>query len=177
MIEWLASYLATRIRSVIPEHASGHAVLQYGLIIIINLFITLTLALFIGGMMNELSDTLIGILTFALLRAISGGFHLNTSIGCMILSVCIFTIIPLFSLSEEATVVLSLISLILFLILAPANLANQSRISPKHYPVLKVMSCLLVVLSYFVSSSVSSVITLAVFIQALSLISPDFERR
>ena len=167
MIERLAARMANSIYTHAEDSAASVPVLKYALIIIMDFLLVTSLSLVLGAFTGKLAETAIGMLCFLVLRAISGGYHLNTSVGCVILSTSISVLIPHIPLTSTAANIIASTSVVLFIIFAPANLQNQSRIPSRLYPTLKVVSSVIVISSFFIKSDV---ITMAIFIQALSLI-------
>lgn len=167
MIDRLAGRLAVVLHHHSQDTSISLPVLKYGLIIVLDSVIIVSLSLILGGMTGKLQETAIGMGVFLLFRAISGGHHLNTSMKCIILSTFLSVSIPHIPLHESASVIITIISTILFAVYAPSNLQKQSRIPRAYYPLLKAASTALVAGSYMLNKEV---ITLSIFIQAVSLI-------
>lgn len=167
MIEKLAGKLAKNLHHYAEEPLISISVLKYGLTIVINTIFVVSLSLTLGGLTGKLLETAIGIGCFLILRACSGGHHLNTSTACILLSTLISVTIPHVSLHEISIIMISLISIALFMIYSPSNLQRQSRIPSRYYPLLKVISTALAVGGLLLGMEV---ITVSIFIQALSLI-------
>lgn len=167
MIEKLASIVAVSIYRHAKQKSIRVAILKYGLIIVFDAVLIVALSLTIGGITGKLLETAIGIVCFLVLRAVSGGHHLNTSTSCILLSTFISASIPHIPLHGSLFVILTLLSILLFSIYSPSNLQKQSRIPPEYYPFLKILSIVMVAGSYLLQMEV---ITLAVFVQAISLI-------
>lgn len=167
MIEKLAGNFAKTIHHYAQEPLISVPVLKYGLIIVINTIFVVSLSLTLGGLTGKLLETAIGMGCFLILRALSGGYHLNTSAACILLSTFISVTIPHISLNETSIIIISLISISLFIIYSPSNLQRQSRIPSRYYPLLKVSSTALAIGGLLLGIEV---ITLSILIQALSLI-------
>lgn len=167
MIERLADILAVSIYRHAAQPSISIPILKYGLIVVIDTALILALSLTLGGITGKLMETAVGIICFLVLRAISGGYHLNTSTACTILSTFIAVSIPHIPLKESQFEIITLISVLIFIVYSPSNLEKQSRIPSKYYPLLKVISIIMAAGSYLVKMEV---VTLAVLIQSLSLI-------
>ncbi|QYR21623.1 accessory gene regulator B family protein [Paenibacillus sp. sptzw28] len=167
MIERFAERLAFSINHHAQDSSSSVKVLTYGIIMLLDFLFILVLSLTIGALTGKFIETAIGMGCFLLLRSISGGYHFNTSMSCILFSTFVSVTIPHVALSSGVTLILYVISILLFVIYSPSNLQNQSRIPSKYYPALKWISVGIVVASFLPTMEV---VTLAIFIQALSLV-------
>lgn len=167
IVERAANRIAEAIHSRDPEPTSSVAVLRYGLIIIMNTVLTVSLSLFGGALTGNFAATALFLGVFSLLRSISGGYHFNVSWKCTLLTVSTAVILPHVPISFTLHLILGGLSLLLFLIYAPSNLAKQSRIPEVYYPYLKVVSVAFVIVGLWMQRDV---ITLAILVQAISLV-------
>jgi accessory gene regulator B len=167
MVDNLALNIARRIKDTVPNHPSSVNVLKYALIVILNAVFGVALTLLISFFTGKTNEVIIIILSFAILRQLSGGYHIKSSDGCVIFTVLLFTSISLVSLNSITIIILNSISVLLALIFAPSKIDKQSKIPKKYYPYLKIVSVLLITFNFFLQSST---ISLAVFAQCISLI-------
>ncbi|GMX64197.1 hypothetical protein Elgi_34650 [Paenibacillus elgii] len=163
-IDSMASYLAKAIRKH-NEHAGSEIALKYALSLIINTSFAITVSLLISAITNRLDEAITGIVVFLLIRYVSGGVHLSSSLACCITSIFIFTTIAnVPSEYTEISIYLNAISFMILLFTAPNNIKDVSRIPEKFYPLLKVITLLIISSNFFIKSTV---FTAAFIIQAV----------
>jgi accessory gene regulator B len=163
-IDRSAESLAASIRKNNPNSAS-QAVLFYALSLLINISITIATVVVISALTGQLSKALLIILVYTLLRYVSGGAHLSSSLACCIASSVIFlTAAHLEYPFYYIGFILNTAALLILLKTAPQGIENISRIDPKYYPHLKLISAAIVASNYFFQLDFLST---AFFIQAL----------
>ncbi|WP_163854911.1 accessory gene regulator B family protein [Paenibacillus elgii] len=163
-IDSMATYLAKCIRKN-NEHAGSEIALKYALSLTINTSLAIIFSLLISVFTNRFDETLIGICVFLLIRYVSGGVHLSSSLACCITSIFIFTTIAnVPSEYTEISVYLNAISFIILLFTAPNNIKDVSRVPQKFYPLLKIITLLIIFSNFFIKSTV---FTAAFIIQAV----------
>lgn len=168
MIDFLALQTAQHIKKVVPNHPASINVLKHALSIIINMVFVVLLTLLMTLITGALVKTsIIVMLVFAILRQITGGYHMKSGMGCVIASSLLFVILSMISLSNTAIVIINIASIGLILIYAPSNIEKQSRIPQKYYIYLKLLGAFLVATNLVI---LSSAVGLAVFAQSLLLI-------
>ncbi|MEK3787527.1 accessory gene regulator ArgB-like protein [Paenibacillus sp. FSL K6-1230] len=167
MIESLSLRLANHIKSVVPEHPASVAKLKFSLAIGINMSFIIALTLLISVVTDRTKEVIIIMLAFAILRQMTGGFHLKTGMGCVYASTILMTVLSYISFDYIWTIGATVISMLLILLLAPAGIEKQSRIPQTYYPVLKWSSFVLVGVNLLVASPL---IAIAVFAQSLTLV-------
>lgn len=164
----LSNKLASAIKQANPEETSSIEVMQYALSIILNSLLIVTVSLLIGWFTGELSNTAIALSSFAILRFYSGGRHLKTAASCNLFSITLCTSLPHLAHSITDNLWLfNVVSLILILAFAP-NPDVNAQIPLHWYPWMKLISVLMVVTNFFVSSPV---IGLAFLAQSFTVIS------
>jgi accessory gene regulator B len=166
-LEGFAHRTAVRMKTINYEKTASLEVLKFGLLLFINFISIVFISLSIGLITGKLTETLVTLVAFALLRACTGGYHLKSSILCIFYSSALMSIIPHVPMNLLAVYVLIIISILLILIFAPFGMENQSNIPKRFYPLLKIIGVLLVATNLFILSS-----TLAVcfFVQSVMLI-------
>ncbi|WP_445935348.1 accessory gene regulator ArgB-like protein [Paenibacillus sp. FSL L8-0463] len=167
MVDNLALSIARKIKNTVPDHPSSVDVLKYALIVILNTMFGIVLSLLISILTGKMNEVIVIILSFAVLRQISGGYHIKSSDGCVIFSVFLFTSLSLISLNSITILILNCSSVLLALFFSPSKIDEQSKIPRKYYPYLKIMSVLLITINFYLQSSI---IALAFFSQCISLI-------
>ncbi|MFC6458720.1 MULTISPECIES: accessory gene regulator B family protein [Paenibacillus] len=179
VIDQSAEYLAKSIRN---NHAGAGSeiALKYSLILLINTSLAMIISIMICLATGHLLQCLLGIFAYMLIRFVSGGMHMSSSLSCCLLSIVIFVTIAFTTHTYNSFfIILDIISLITFFITAPNNIQDVSKISPKYYPYLRILAIIIVSSNFFIQSSILST---AFFIQAFlttkySYILRDFVER
>lgn len=171
-IDHTATRIARSIRRNYPNSGSEE-VLTYSLIILLNgvsiVLIVSTTGLFTGHFLR----CIIALFAYALLRYFSGGVHLHSSIACVAVSSLLLIALAHTPLQYWNTgFLLDLVSLAIILRLAPKGLENVSRIAPKYYPILKVISAAIICSNLWLHSDVLSMVFIT---QAISLTTPAYK--
>lgn len=167
MLHYLANKIAVYIKNVVPDHPASIAVLRYSLSFILNAVLIIVLTLGLSLLTGRMKEAVIILFAFGLLRQISGGIHLKSGDLCVVLTATVFTIMSVINLGSSTVQLLNVISLLLVMIFSPSRIDRQTRIPKKYYPLLKILSILVVASSVLINSS-----TLAItfFVQAITLI-------
>ncbi len=138
-------------------------VIVYAMNIVANTLSIVVLSLLAGLLTGEFGRTVLVLGVFALIRYLSGGYHLKSGLWCIVVSSAVMSVIPHIHLSDNWTSILTAIALVVVILLAPANYDKYATIDPKYFPLMKVISSL-VVASNFVF--MSDVMALAFITQA-----------
>lgn len=164
----LSLKIASMIKQANPEETGSIEVMQYALNIILNSLLIIALSLLIGWTTGHFADTALALLSFALLRVLSGGRHLPNAFSCNLFSITLCSLIPQIAfLFRDHAGIINLISLLLMLLFAPAPDVN-ARIPLRWYPRMKLLAVLTVGLNFFL---LSPVIGLTFLAQSLTVIS------
>lgn len=164
MIDALAERWAGVLKRANPDTPSV-AVMKYGLQVVLNGVFIVGLAMLIGLIAGKPGSTALALLGFSVLRQATGGYHLKTSEGCIVLSTVMVVLVPW--LPAPWIWQMSTISVLLILWLAPAHIEEQSRIPRRYFPYLKWGSAVLVALNFWIQSEV---LAWCFLIQSLSLL-------
>lgn len=167
MIDALALRIAIGIKNANPENTASVDVMRFSLIILINGFITFSIALAVGVWTGKGIETVLFLLSFVGLRFATGGFHLDSSTKCTVVSCMMAIGFPQLPVAPSLVHVFGLLSLLLILWFAPANIEGHTRIPPRYYPLLKALACIFVA-SNFIFQSPS--VAIGFFVQSLTLI-------
>lgn len=167
MIDALALRIATGIKNANPEKTTSIDIMQFALIILINGFIIFFLSITVGIWTGKGIETVLFLLSFIGLRFTTGGFHLDSSMKCTIVSCIIAIGFPQLPVTASLVPVFGVLSLLLILVFAPANIEGHTRIPPRYYPLLKALACLVVASNFFIQNPT---LALGFFIQSLTLI-------
>jgi accessory gene regulator B len=167
MIAKFAENIAVTIKNANPEQTASVEVMKYALVGIINTVGTIFMSVLFGLMTGKLASIALALFAFGFLRYFSGGLHLKTPVACMLVSTAMICVVPFIPVNQAIEAAMLLISLLLILIYAPSNVRGFARLPEKYYPVLKIISLVIVSSSWFLDSSI---LTITFFIQSISLI-------
>lgn len=154
IIEAWSEKIAQSIKKTDENITVSIPVMKFALIIIINFTIPVIVSLLIGLLTGKFLETGTAIVFFVLLRLLSGGFHFQSPIPCMITMVVITALPPHFSLPDMWITAFTAVALILAALLAPSNLRGYHTMPEKYYPLMKAASVLLIGTNLFIHSSV-----------------------
>ena len=161
MIGPLAERIATGIKSVVPEHPASVEVLRYSISFILNAAFIVMLSLMIAIFTGRLSETVIVLAAVAIMRFFSGGIHLESGLTCIAVSTIAVAGLSFAETSYTAAIWMSCASAVLVLAFAPSRFEKHARIPERYYPLLKVISLLIVGVGLLAGSSVLSAAILA----------------
>ncbi|MNI21834.1 putative regulator protein [compost metagenome] len=167
MIEHLAARMALSIKRSVPDHPTSTAVFQFAISMLLNLLFVVITTFGISLVTGHTSEAAAVLISFALLRQLTGGMHLKTNLQCGVCSTLVFTIISVADLSTVLTVAATLTAMLIVFLLAPVGIDKQSRIPAKYYPYMKLAALLLIASNLLVLSPVLSLSFLA---QSITLI-------
>jgi len=142
-------------------------VIHYALNVVGNTVSIVLLSLLVGWMTGELPGTALALISFALIRTFSGGYHLKSGLFCIFASTAVLSAIPHVPLNDPGVLIATSVASLLFLFFAPSNLDQYARISPKYYPLLKILTTAAVASNLLIRSDVLAVVFL---LQGVSLL-------
>ncbi|MBU8908749.1 accessory gene regulator ArgB-like protein [Desertibacillus haloalkaliphilus] len=119
MFERWAMACADHIKKSNPDETEPHDILVFGFTIVINLLFTFLLALVLGALLGVLALTLQVILSFMLLRVLTGGAHLESSLACSIASLFLISAFVWLPVSPWLMYVYFISTIILIVLYAP----------------------------------------------------------
>ena len=158
MVEALAQHLATKIKRASPHQTASVPVMKFALIIVINFMVPTVASLLFGAMTGKLLETLTAMGYFIALRILSGGYHFETPVLCMVATCITFALPPHLELNGQWTLMLTTLSLLMVLILAPSNMRGYNTIPEKYYPLLKLFSVLIVCSNFIILSGTAAIV-------------------
>ncbi len=167
MIENLALKMAVFLKRSVPNHPSSVEIFEFAIALLLNVIFIVAATLGISLITGRTREIIIILLSFAVLRQLSGGMHLKTNMQCVFYSTVIFTTISLIDLSKGVTIAATILAFGLVLILAPVGIDKQSRIPAKYYPYMKMAALLLIASNFFFMSQAGS---LSMLVQGITLI-------
>ncbi|WP_372663457.1 accessory gene regulator ArgB-like protein [Cohnella sp.] len=158
MIESVAEKLAVRIKQANEEETASVAVMKFALIYVINFVIPLFIACMIGLATESWAETVFSICVYIPLRMMSGGYHLTAPVPCMLLTTAVMSVPPHIALSNNWTLILTVISLVIFALLAPVNMRGYNTMPEKYYPLLKAVAVLIIASNFLILSPTASLV-------------------
>jgi len=167
MLELWSGKLATGIKNIVPEHPASYAVLKFAIAVVLNVVFIISLTLLVSLLTHRTGEAVQILVSFALLRQVSGGAHLKSGIACVLFTTALFTLLSLVSVSPALVLLMNVISLFIVLWLAPIGIERQTRIPRKHWPKLKIIAAALVAVNMVIGSPV---IAAGFIAQSVSLI-------
>ncbi|ODA08491.1 accessory gene regulator ArgB-like protein [Paenibacillus polymyxa] len=167
MIEPIALRMAQHIKSVVPNHPASVAVLKHALAVILNIFFITASTIVIALLTGKVGEVVTIMVAFAFLRQMTGGIHLKTGMGCVVVSTLLFTGLSFINLDYKWTIGATLVSMLLILVFAPAGIEKQTRIPPRYFPLLKVGAFIAVSFNLWIANPF---IAISILAQTLSLI-------
>ncbi|EJW14470.1 accessory gene regulator ArgB-like protein [Paenibacillus alvei] len=166
MIERWANYMALRIKAADPEGQTSVEVMEYGLGVYLNFFVTVILSCLGGWVTGEIINTLIAAAAFGILRYFSGGVHMKSLTACAIVSALIFTLIPHIELSASIVLILNTVAVGIFLICAPNTYEELARPLLSN-TVSKILAVIIVLFNFII---VSPVLALVFMVQGILIL-------
>lgn len=167
MIEAAAGRLARHIKSVVPDHPTPEEDLNHSLIIVLNFFAVLGLAMIGAIITGQFKEVLLLLQCFAILRQLTGGLHLESSTWCAVVTAGTATALSVLTLNNSWIIILTGVSVVLVALYAPSGVERQTIIPPRFFPILRVVAVVLVASNLWFESSVAAI---AFFVQALTLV-------
>ncbi|WP_263560052.1 accessory gene regulator ArgB-like protein [Paenibacillus polymyxa] len=165
MLERLSRRIALGIKRADPEGPGSVEVLTYIIGIKLNWFSGLVLTTLFGWMLGHMVGALVSFFSFVALRKFSGGLHFKSLTVCAVFSAALFASIPLVDLGHGGTLLLTAITALVVLCVAPNNFEeiNPSKIDPY----LKWISLTIVLTNFIIQSPI---IALSFAAQAILLL-------
>lgn len=167
MLEQLSGWIAARIKETVPEHPASYAVLKFAMAIVLNVVFVTGFTLLVSLVTGNVGEAGLILISFALLRQVSGGVHLKSGLACVLFTTGLFTALSYVQLDMFYVQLMNSLSLLLVLLFAPIGIDKQTRIPEKHWPKLKFIGAALVITNIFIASPV---IAASFTAQAVSLV-------
>ncbi|RKP49839.1 accessory regulator AgrB [Cohnella endophytica] len=167
MVNTLAKKLAMGIKKVVPESPQSVEVLKYSISYILNAFFIIGSSLLISLFTGKVIEVIIILIGYALLRQVSGGVHLKSGTLCIVVSTAGATALSFVSFDSNILILFTAISMLLALVFAPSRIEKQTRIPSKYYPLLKLLSLIIISSNLVIHSAV---LASAFLLQALTLV-------
>ncbi|MCD9022952.1 accessory gene regulator B family protein [Cohnella silvisoli] len=167
MFDKWALNAATWINNQNPKQTASVAVLHFALTGLLNSLTVFFIIIVIGAITGHIGDSLLASLFFVFLHFFSGGFHFKSVWICTIFSSSMMISSFLIPLSLDWLHALTIFTIIILIAFAPSNIENHARISKRYFPLLKLISVLIVTINLFMQNTA---VCYAIFLQALLVI-------
>lgn len=166
-VEASATRLAEYINKNV-ENSSSVAVLKMSLITIINFLIVTFVVLLACLFTGKFTAGLIAVLLTPFLRYFCGGIHMKSAQLCNIISIILILLAVYLPIQYTYTgLSLTILSVIILLLYAPQGIKNVSRLEVKYYPILKLISVLIVATNFYFQSPLLAAVF---FMQCLTIL-------
>jgi accessory gene regulator B len=173
-IDRSAESLAKSIRNNYEE-AGSETALKYALSLTINTLLAIIVAMVVSVIGGHSTECIIGVISFTVLRYVSGGMHMSSSLSCCILSIFLLIVISYSNYNYSNNYIcIDIISILMLFKNAPHDIKDVSSINPKYYPLLKTIAILLVCSNFLIHSTV---LTTSFFIVAFFTTSAAYKMR
>ncbi|KAA9007312.1 hypothetical protein F4V43_02165 [Paenibacillus spiritus] len=168
MIEHLSFEVASFLKKHYERELPSFAKVKFTIKVLITNTLPILFLLILSNYFGQRRDYLLAIISFALLRKFSGGYHSKNADTCVLITTSTLFIASNFSyvISGFSTII-TLFSIVLCVCFAPSRILKKTRVKEKYHYIFKILSVIIVILSLIIDNST---ITLAIFIQSLLLI-------
>ncbi|MBW7456848.1 accessory gene regulator B family protein [Paenibacillus sepulcri] len=151
MLHKAAEQLHARIAASGNEPPSV-PVISYVLHILVNTVSIILLASILGIVTGEPAKTSVVIVLLAVIRFLTGGYHLPTSLGCIAASSIVLAAIPHIHVASLWVYLITAAAFVMMVLFAPSNYDQHARIPERYYPLLKVLASAIVASNFFIGS-------------------------
>ena len=165
MIDTLAWKLARGLKAQNPDHPRSVEVLKHAISFLLNTGFTILLTILISIFTGKVMEAVTVLVTYAILRQFSGGAHLKSGTLCVIISSIGATLITYSYFNQSIVIALNCVAIILAALYAPSKL--EARIKRSRYPLLKLISILIISSNFLFNSPILATTFL---VQSLTLI-------
>ena len=166
MIERLSEKIALVIKAANPDKTESVLKMKYALSVYLHLLSIFIFCVIIGLITGKAEETIVALLAFVILRSFSGGKHINSLEGCLIVSVILISIIPHIPVKNNYVVWINTTNVLVMTLFAPL-IKELTNIPTKAIPYLKIISVIIVSINFYINSYV---IALAFLSQAALLV-------
>ena len=183
MVDKICDYLTNRIKKKMPEVDDERAeIINYGIHLVIGEIPKTFLFIAIAAILGILKEFLITMLVIIPYRAVSGGFHLKTHIGCIVATSLYYCGIAyasqftLFSSNVKYILIpfIWIFGIVMCKLYAPADTENIPILRKKERKIKKILSYVILTITLMIGAIinnevVSNIIILGMFIQSLMI--------
>jgi len=156
----IAENLAFKLKQANPDHHVSQNVQRYAIEFFLTNTITFFMSVFIGFLLNQVTGVIIALVSFASLRVITGGKHFKTHALCNFTTIVVSNLIPFISIYLDQTLTIlfmNIFAIIFCVVFAPEGVKKYSRMPAKMYPMVKVISVLIISLNFYFMSPILAI--------------------
>ena len=183
MIDKICDYLTNKIRKQMPDVDDERAeVINYGIHLVIGEIPKTFVFIAIAALLGVLKEFFITMLVIFPYRAVSGGFHLKTHIGCILMTslyYCGISYISQFTLfgNNIKYVLIPIVwifGMIMCKLYAPADTENVPILRKKDRKIKQILSYIILTITLIIGAVidnyvVSNIIILGMFVQSIMI--------
>lgn len=175
IVDQVSNKLAVSINKN-SANSSSIAVLKFGISATINLLIMVLIVMIVCIITGDFVKGLIACFMFPILRYFSGGLHLKSANVCNVVSAILVLISVYLPISYWYNgLVINVLTIGILLIFAPSGI-KRSKLPAKYYPVLKLISIVIVGSNFIVQSPLLAVVFFTQSITTLPVLSRLLDR-
>ncbi|MBB6731180.1 accessory gene regulator ArgB-like protein [Cohnella zeiphila] len=160
MIERLALSIATSIKKVDAEQTPSIEVMKFSLITILHTLATVLIVFILSWVTGKPLVTMYGMGYFMLLRFFSGGYHIQSSSLCTVLSVLLMLAAPFIPLGDHWVLIANIVNVVMMLVFSPSNIKGFAQIPEKYFPILKLVSVAIVCANFWLQDPTLAILTI-----------------
>ncbi len=182
MNQWIANAITSwSLGTEYDKNSERFQIVSYGILLIIETVYKVIVLMFLGEIIGSFLETIAFLVGFSGLRKYAGGFHMKTSLGCM-LSVIGFWLLSLalsmISLNFFARVIIFLLSVTLVAYFSPCATPNNPIKSKRERLKKKICAIIYIILLSLAANilsfkgyvSVAQVLIASMLIESLTII-------
>ena len=183
MVDKICNYLTNKIRNKMPEITDERAeAINFGLQLLIGEIPKTFAFIFIAWLLGVLREFFISVLVICPYRTFSGGFHLKTHFGCIVMTSLYYCgiayisklfILPIY-IKYILTFLVFIFGMIMCKLYAPADTENVPILKKKTRKTKQILSYITLTVTLIVgifinNNIVSNIIILGMFIQSIMI--------
>lgn len=167
MISKVANKMAVWLIDRSPNARYSVASIEFILIIILNVLLTIFVSLPIALILGHFIETAVILFASFILRQYSGGYHMSESWRCIVTTVILSNVIPYIHISTITVLILTGLSGVLAAIFAPSRIELDTVIPKSEYKYLRILSVQIICFNFLF---LSPVLAITFALQSISLI-------
>lgn len=165
VLESLSRNIARTLKKNNPDSEVDIEVLEYGIAMTINQYGVILITITIGAIFGQIMESVLAFVGLATIRSFSGGIHFSSLTVCMIMTSLFCVIVSVIPLSKTAVVIVTMISMLIFLLRAP-NWFEEIAVH-KNGTIYKCLAVFIVSINLVVQSTILAIVF---FVQALTIL-------
>lgn len=178
MVDKICDYLTNRIRKQMPEVDDERAeVINYGIHLVVGEIPKTFIFIAIASILGVLKEFCITMLVIFPYRAVSGGFHLKTHIGCILMTsiyYCGIAYISQYQLfgNEVKYILIPLVwifGMIMCKLYAPADTENVPILRKKERKIKQILSYVILTITLIIGLLINNYITSNIIVLGMSV--------